>query len=126
MNYGIGHRRSSHLVLLWLWSRWAVATPIRSLAWELPYATHMALKPKKLKLKICIYSLLFIFNLIAEDSTFLDFFFFPSSLQICCFTEFGLHGSDKISATIFVCGSLHVTRLFSLTAFNFLFITRFK
>ena len=32
--------------LLWLWLRSAAASPIRSLAWELPYAVGMALKKK--------------------------------------------------------------------------------
>ena len=30
------------LLLLWLWS--AVAGPIQPLAWEIPYAVHVALK----------------------------------------------------------------------------------
>ena len=33
---GIGHRRSSDPMLVWLWT--AAATPIQPLAWELPYA----------------------------------------------------------------------------------------
>ena len=32
------------LALLWPWRRLAAATPIQSLAWELLYATGMALK----------------------------------------------------------------------------------
>ena len=32
------------LALLWLWHRPAAAAPIRSLAWELPYATGVALE----------------------------------------------------------------------------------
>ena len=39
--------------LLWLWRRLVATAPIRSLAWELPYATGMALekakRPKKKK-----------------------------------------------------------------------------
>ena len=35
--------------LLWLWCRLAAATPIRPLAWELPYAASAALKSKKRK-----------------------------------------------------------------------------
>ena len=35
--------------LAWLWLGWrlAAATPTRPLAWELPYATHAALKKAK-------------------------------------------------------------------------------
>ena len=32
--------------LLWLWCKPAVAVPIQSLAWELPYTPSMALKSK--------------------------------------------------------------------------------
>ena len=35
------------LVLLWLWYRPAAVALIRSLAWELPYATGAVLKSKK-------------------------------------------------------------------------------
>ena len=45
MSYGIGHRLSSELVLLWLWL--AATAPIRPLAWEPPYATGVALKKDK-------------------------------------------------------------------------------
>ena len=34
--------------LLWLWHRLTAAAPIQPLAWELPYATYVALKEKKL------------------------------------------------------------------------------
>ena len=37
--------------LLWLWSQLA-ASPIQSLAWELPYATGAALKSKRKKKRI--------------------------------------------------------------------------
>ena len=50
MRRGIGRRRSSNLVLLWLWYRPAAAAPIQPLAWEFPNATGMVLKrPKKKK-----------------------------------------------------------------------------
>ena len=50
MSYGVGHRHSSDLALLWLWCRHATTAPIRPLAWEPPYATGVALKrPKKKK-----------------------------------------------------------------------------
>ena len=44
MSCGVGHRLSSDLVLPWLWCRLTAATPIQSLAWELPYASGLALK----------------------------------------------------------------------------------
>ena len=46
MSYGVGHRHSSDLALLWLWCRPAAAALIQLLAWELPYAAGMALKSK--------------------------------------------------------------------------------
>jgi len=48
---GIGYRHGSDLVFLWLWHRPAAAAPIGPLAWELPYATGVALKSKKQKKK---------------------------------------------------------------------------
>ena len=39
MSYGVGHRHSTDLALLWLWHRPAATAPIRPLAWEPPYAT---------------------------------------------------------------------------------------
>ena len=47
MSCGVGHRRGSDLVLLWLWCRLAAVAPIRPLAWELPYAAGVALTSKK-------------------------------------------------------------------------------
>ena len=47
MSYGVGHRRGSDLVLLWLWCRLVAAAPIRPLAWELPHAAGAALKKQK-------------------------------------------------------------------------------
>ena len=35
--------------LLWLWCRPGAVAPVGSLAWELPYATGVALKKKKKK-----------------------------------------------------------------------------
>ena len=35
MSYGVGYRRGSNLVLLWLWYRLAAVAPIQPLAWEL-------------------------------------------------------------------------------------------
>ena len=51
MSCGVGHRRGSDLVLLWLW-HWPVATaPIRPLAWEPLYAIGAALEKEKKKKK---------------------------------------------------------------------------
>ena len=38
MSCGMGHRRGSDPVLLWLWHRPTAAVPVRPLAWEPPYA----------------------------------------------------------------------------------------
>ena len=48
MSCGVGHRRGSDLVLLWLWRRPAAVAPIRppSLG-TLPYAAGAALKRQK-------------------------------------------------------------------------------
>ena len=51
MNYGVGHRCSSDLVLLWLWCRPAGVAMIRPVAWEPPCAAGAALKSKKKKKK---------------------------------------------------------------------------
>ena len=48
MNCAVGHRHGSDPKLLWLWYRLAAVAPFQPLAWELPYATGMALeRPKK-------------------------------------------------------------------------------
>ena len=44
---GVSHRFSLDPVLLWLWCRLAAAAPIKPLAWELSYATGVALKSNK-------------------------------------------------------------------------------
>ena len=46
---GVGRRLSSDPVLLWLWYRLAATAPIGPLAWQLPYASGVALKSKKKK-----------------------------------------------------------------------------
>jgi len=46
---GVGCRRGSDLVLLWLWCRVAATAPIGPLAWEPPYAAGEALKKEKNK-----------------------------------------------------------------------------
>ena len=56
MSYGVGHRLSSDLELLWLWHRPAAIALIRPLAWEPPQAAGTALKSKhKIKPDIFIY-----------------------------------------------------------------------
>ena len=47
MSCGVGHRRGSDLVWLWLWCRPAATARIRPLAWEPPYAEGEALKRQK-------------------------------------------------------------------------------
>ena len=49
---GVGHRCGSDTVLLWLWRRLEAAAPIGLLAWELPYATGVALKKKRKKMEM--------------------------------------------------------------------------
>ena len=51
MSCGIGRRRGSDLVLLWMWCKLAAAAPIQPLAWEPPYAVGLALKMTKRKKK---------------------------------------------------------------------------
>ena len=53
MSCGVGHRRGSDPMLLWLWCRPAATAPIGPLAWEPPYAEgaaqEIAKRPKKKK-----------------------------------------------------------------------------
>ena len=52
MSYGVGHRGSLGLVLLWLWCRVAAVAPINPyLLWEFPYAAIVAIKKAKNKTK---------------------------------------------------------------------------
>ena len=44
---GVGRRRGWGPPLLWLWRRPAATAPIRTLAWELPYASGAALEKRK-------------------------------------------------------------------------------
>ena len=44
MSCGVGHGCSSDPASLWLWRKLAAVALIQPLAWELPYATHVALK----------------------------------------------------------------------------------
>ena len=47
MSSGVGCRRVSDPLLLWLWCRLVATAPIRSLAWEPPYAEGAALEKTK-------------------------------------------------------------------------------
>ena len=51
MSYGVGRRRGSDPVLLWLWCRPEATAPIRPLAWEPPHAVSVALEKTKKKKK---------------------------------------------------------------------------
>ena len=51
MSCGVGRRRGSDPVLLWLWRRPAAVAPIRPLAWEPSYAMGAVLKNKTKKQK---------------------------------------------------------------------------
>ena len=51
MNCGVGHRRGSDAMLLWLWCRPVATAPIQLLAWEPPYAMGEALRRQKRKKK---------------------------------------------------------------------------
>ena len=55
MSCGVGRRRNSDPVFLWLWCRPVATAPIRPIAWEPPYAAgaaqEMAKRPKKKKEK---------------------------------------------------------------------------
>ena len=55
MSCAVGHRCGSDPVLLWLWCRLAAAPQIRPLAWELPYATGVAIKRKQKQKRVLVY-----------------------------------------------------------------------
>ena len=52
MSRGVGRRRGSDPVLLWLWHRPVSTAPIGPLAWESPYAAGAALEKDKKKKKV--------------------------------------------------------------------------
>ena len=60
MSCGVGHTYGLDPALLWLWRRPAAIAPVLPLAWELPYATGVALKKQKKKKKIILESLKYI------------------------------------------------------------------
>ena len=47
MSCGVGHRRGTDVVLLWLWCRLVATDLIRPLTWKPPYAVGAALKKTK-------------------------------------------------------------------------------
>ena len=47
MSYGVGGRRGSDPMLLWLWCSPVSTAPIRLLAWEPPHAVGAVLKRQK-------------------------------------------------------------------------------
>ena len=51
MSYGVDCRCGPDPMLLWLWCSPAATAPIRSLAWEPPYAAGATLKRQKKKKK---------------------------------------------------------------------------
>uniref|UniRef100_A0A8D0S463 L1 transposable element RRM domain-containing protein n=1 Tax=Sus scrofa TaxID=9823 RepID=A0A8D0S463_PIG len=51
MSCGVGCRRGSDPVLLWLWHRPVATAPIQPLVWEVPYATGVAQEKAKNKTK---------------------------------------------------------------------------
>ena len=59
MSCGVGRRRGSDPVLLWLWRRLVATAPIGPLAWEPPYATGVAqemAKRQKKNILLAYYS----------------------------------------------------------------------
>ena len=88
MSGGVGHRRASDPVLLWLWRRLVATVPIRPLTWEPPYAAEAALEKakrskKKKKDQNYIYIVLY-------------FHFLPSSYNIS-----PLKSSGSVSPNLF-------------------------
>ena len=59
MSCGVGCRRGSDPMLLWLVAWLAAVAPLQSLAWELPYATDADLKSKKKKIFFSIITILY-------------------------------------------------------------------
>ena len=57
MSCGVGHRRGSDPMLLWLWCRPAATAPIGPQVWEPPHATGAAPEKTKKKKRFEEYSL---------------------------------------------------------------------
>ena len=95
MSCGVGRRYGSDLALLWLWYGLAAVMLILSQAWELPYATALALKGKKKKNKQnektndnsiqCMIVILY-FSIIVQN----DFIFIYN--YKCTYDVFYVHG----------------------------------
>ena len=58
MTCSVGCRHGLDPTLLWLWCKSAAIAPIQPLAWELPYATGVALERQKDKKKKRICTLI--------------------------------------------------------------------
>ena len=84
MSCGVGHRRGSDPVLLWLWHRPAATTPIIPLAWEPPNAMGGVLKKGK-KTKIII-----IIKIKMHYLTLLTYRSLPSKIRLYFKQEFQL------------------------------------
>ena len=67
MSCGVGGRRGSDLVFLWLWCRPAVAALIPPLAWEPPYAMGAALKRPRKKSLAAIVIITHVMNLLVPS-----------------------------------------------------------
>ena len=63
MSYGVAGRWGSDPALLWLWCRSEATAPIRSLAWELPYAAGVALKKERERERKIPYDIAYMWNL---------------------------------------------------------------
>ena len=59
MSCGVGRRRGSDPMLLWLWCRLAATAPIRPLAWEPLYAAGVAQEMAKRQKKIFFLELFY-------------------------------------------------------------------
>ena len=93
MNCGVGSRRGSDPVLLWLWRRLEAAAPIRPLAWEPPYAMGVAQEmAKKTKEKKDFY--FFHYSWFIVFCQFSTVWIFNSILLICVFF---LHANTILS-----------------------------
>ena len=77
MSCGVGRKRGSDLMLLWLWCRLAATASIRLLAWEPPYAKDEALKrypPPVKKNRVCSYLKEIDWVMLDIGSVFLNWF----------------------------------------------------
>ena len=90
----VGHRHSSDPALLCLGCRLVAVAVIRLLAWELPYATGVALKSKY----ICIYIYIYIFFFCSDCVCSEDFWPAPFWADFPCCLAYGhLRGISTLS-----------------------------